>query len=123
MSRSRCPDAGRLQALLQGHLSHQDQASVCAHLEGCAACQNRLEALVASGPFWSQAARHLARGPAGSETALGRLLSRLAAAAPATRLAPTEPPAADRTVAGVTAGVPARLGPYEVLNVLGQGGM
>ena len=55
--RSPCPDRPRLQALLAGALTAQDQQEVSRHVEGCECCQQTLENL--AGSSWAEQARAL----------------------------------------------------------------
>jgi hypothetical protein len=109
-----CPDPARWQGLLQGTLPAAEELALGGHLETCGRCRETLEGLAAAGPAWSAAARHLSGGPAGEDPALRRVLAELEAGAePALDfLSPPEKP-----------GHLGRLGHYEILEVLGRGGM
>jgi putative intracellular protease/amidase len=76
-----CPDARGLKRLIDGRLTWPAEAALTAHLEDCAACQERLEQLAASDPFWERTARNLAGSRTRFPSALDRRLN-LSAAAP-----------------------------------------
>jgi serine/threonine protein kinase len=122
-----CPDAGRWRALLEGTLAGPEQAGLTEHLEGCAACQRALEGLAASGEAWSAAARYLGDEEPPPEQALQQLVTAWRGspnATPLTQAATTQedyllPPLAPPTSAEHLG----RLGPYEVHEVIGRGGM
>src|SRR5262249_54191405 len=117
------PEPARLRELLEGALPEPEQAEVSRHLDTCVNCQNTLENLAAGGvkPVGQ-------RKPEGAvESALARVMAQLKGdsseavtqAGPSGRpeteldfLSPTEQP-----------GSLGKLGPYEVHEVLGRGGM
>ncbi len=118
-------DSYRLRLSLEDRLSDAEQAALATHLETCAACRQELERLAAASQLWGEA--RLLRGEAESS------------ASPTIGLAPgTLEPEEDETGSddGRRAwiefldppdpdqpGTLGRLGPYQVLEVLGQGGM
>src|SRR6516225_1506784 len=130
-----CPDAVRLQDLLDGMLPDGEQADLTGHLDGCPSCQQRLETLAVGGQPWSGVAR-LERWRTGPEPALGRAMAELkqSLASPVRAEPPTED-VPGRSLANdgdvildflspsTILGHLGRFGPYEVLEVLGQGGM
>ncbi len=103
-------DPNRLRSYLDDELSAGDQAELAGHLDHCAACQEALEKLAAGTRLWDDL-----RG-------LGRTAEPRTPGLPTDRradgkveldfLAPSE----NRESLG-------RLGPYEIIGVLGQGGM
>lgn len=120
-----CPQPTRLQELLQGKLPHEEQAEVTRHLDTCSDCQNTLEQLAVGGQAPAPL-EHL-RQPSAAETALRRAMAQLkgdVSEAP-TQTGPTTgraseldflaPPERPDTLG--------RLGPYDVVGVVGQGGM
>ncbi|HVK07974.1 MAG TPA: protein kinase [Gemmataceae bacterium] len=121
---SQCPDARRWGDLLDRPVGDPVADELTAHLETCAACQRTLDRLTAGDASWPDAAGVLEQGP---RPELRRAIERLKAAGEAGRdtIAPTTVvddrlpflrPSADPEHLG-------RLGPYEVLGVLGRGGM
>jgi WD40 repeat protein len=128
-----CPDSAQLLRLLDGELPQAEQAALTRHLDGCARCQRAVEELASGGRSWSETATHLsAEQPGGEyEPALCRAVKELAGGGPdPTRADPTT---ADAPVAGddglsflAPSDKPGRLGRldhYEVLEVVGRGGM
>jgi hypothetical protein len=119
-----CPDPGRWGELLDGRLPEPAAGALSAHLEACPACQGLLERLTAGEAGWAEAARALDERP---RPALRQAIERLKAetevgldtAGPDPTGTPTLPflrPSADPEHLG-------RLGLYEVLGVIGRGGM
>jgi serine/threonine protein kinase len=113
-----CPDVRNLQALLEDAAPGSDSGELLGHLETCANCQHTLESLAADPGAWDDAVEGLANGLV-QETALRHMVERLqgedfAAAVrhEITFLRPTDKP-----------GLLGLFGPYEVLEVVGQGGM
>jgi hypothetical protein len=115
-----CPDVSHLQRLLDGLLADQDQGELNAHLSECPACQERLDELIAGQGFWSDVARNLKS--AHSEIEAGT----------ATRFAARPGEASDQADDDLTleflqqSDKPdslGRLAHYEVLEVIGRGGM
>jgi len=121
-----CPPEEQLRELIDGTLADDLQAQVQSHVDDCAACQQRLEALVAGSESWDAAVGHLkADSPRADETILSDAIKRMkddqfiesgaCATGPSNTidfLAPTDHP-----------GSMGRLGNYEVTEVVGQGGM
>lgn len=118
-----CPERSDLEGMLEGTLPPADQTVVSLHLERCATCQTKFEELAGAG-------RLVPEGPlAGDgqeETALLRVMERLvegradAGGSEATGgddaelpfLAPSDKP-----------DCLGQLGPYEILGIIGRGGM
>ncbi len=103
-------DPNRLRSYLDDELDARGQAELAGHLDHCAECRAALERLAAGTQLWDDL-RGLGRTPGG---------------------ATPEPPTGFGTGPGVELGFLApserpdslgRLGPYEIIGVLGQGGM
>jgi serine/threonine protein kinase len=117
---SRCPSSQRLQDWLAERLAGLEAAAVEAHVESCAACQQRLEELTGN-------AARTAPEPEGRDGSGGDFLRRLEQAPPtiarvapeldgeAALILPTLDAAAERG--------PSAVAGYEVLEELGRGGM
>jgi serine/threonine protein kinase len=121
---SPCPDAGRWGELLDSRLPEPTANALTSHLEDCSGCQRTLDRLTASESTWAEDARELAERP---RPALRKAIAQLKAdtevgldtagpAAPGTQTLPFLKPPTDPAHLG-------RLGPYEVVKVLGRGGM
>jgi WD40 repeat protein/serine/threonine protein kinase len=128
-----CPDPSRLARLLDGELSQSEQDELTRHLDACPRCQRAVEELASGGRSWSEVAAHLgAEEPGGEpEPALARAVRELAGGCPdQTRTDATtadEPAGSDGDLSFLAPsdkpGHIGRLGHYEVLEVVGRGGM
>jgi eukaryotic-like serine/threonine-protein kinase len=114
-----CPQADLWQQLLEGTGSAQLRAELSGHLESCPSCQQTLEELAADRNAWDGVARVLGNTEKAAEPALREVMAKLKgeeADQPATVsldfLSPTDRP-----------GVLGRIGNYDVVEVIGQGGM
>jgi serine/threonine-protein kinase len=121
-----CPSIGHLKEFLAERLRSNERTELAGHLEGCAACQHRVEGLTAGQRSWPFMARKLSQHPPAPEPALRKLMDRLkedkeeetrdepvfAADLPLNFLSPTDKP-----------GQLGRLERYEVLEEIGRGGM
>jgi serine/threonine protein kinase len=122
-----CPEPGSLKALIDGALPPQEETLLSAHLDTCVRCQQALEGLVADSDSWADLPRRLSPAMPQPETALRQALARVTKD---TQAADTQ---ADATAWGdlppdfldppAEPGHLGRLGPYEVLSLLGRGGM
>ena len=108
-----CADDAALEALVSGSLAPDRERVLEAHLGGCAACRDRLDALAASPESWSTVREQLSAGAEadGDDAdavppipALASLIQKI--------LAPSD----DDRMLG-------RLGPYEITGIIGSGGM
>jgi eukaryotic-like serine/threonine-protein kinase len=99
-------DPNRLRGLLEDRLPEEEQSALTDHLEVCEGCRDELERLAATSRFWAEARRlnGAAKGVVGVDDLQEEDVIGL--------LDPPEQP-----------GSLGRLGPYEVLGVLGRGGM
>jgi WD40 repeat protein/serine/threonine protein kinase len=148
MTQSSCPDPGTLVQLLDGELSQQEQADLTRHLDRCPRCQQAVQDLASGGKSWQETAVHLRDEPpaSGREPALEQVVAQLAgqsgldrthaealASGPAAPVAEPEATRAETTVEGVEIlgflgpstrpGHLGRLGHYEVMQMVGKGGM
>jgi formylglycine-generating enzyme required for sulfatase activity len=118
---STCPDRHQLQSLLSGALPDAEQDALTEHIEACESCQKTLDVLAANSR--EEQARHLGDPPAPPEPGLEQVMRN--ALGEETQAADT-PAAADETLAFLAPpGEPGhlgRLGHYEVLELVGQGG-
>jgi serine/threonine protein kinase/DNA-directed RNA polymerase subunit RPC12/RpoP len=120
MTQPTCPDVHSWQDLLEGGGAGREPDELAHHLEACAACQHTLETLAAEPAVWEDAARALGeqQGQAGREPALQDLVERLKR---------EQPPAVEEDLSFLRPadkpGLLGLLGPYEVREVIGRGGM
>ncbi len=120
----RC-DPNRLRLLLDDELPEEGQIELAEHIERCPSCRRRLESLAADAELWGQVGQML-RGEAEGESPTAVLPGRGGAGgeelrglkAPASGGPPLDflSPADDPQKLG-------RLGPYEIVEVIGSGGM
>jgi serine/threonine-protein kinase len=122
-----CPELARLRELLAGTLPPQTQATLAGHLDTCVDCQRTLEGLAAGPQPLATVARALAEEPAAAGPGLRRAMADLKGE---TSEAPTQAGPVPTGVAGLPPLAPSeqpghlgRLGPYEVLEEIGRGGM
>jgi len=128
------PEKQRLADYVSGRLPETEATSVASHLNECRECETTIQAMESKSDTIASVLNQ--QGPAdpyGSETELRRVVEKVAklattpgaavpgAAVPgaATPGAATPRPAADK----VSTKAPIRLGPYELLTKLGEGGM
>ena len=128
-----CPGVDELRRLLHEELADGAQQAIETHLESCATCQRALERMAAAAPSWDQAARHLASADAPTEAALAKAVDELENSGNGPRT-----PADDQTQGearpdaareftylerSATPGHLGRLDHYEIIEVIGRGGM
>jgi WD40 repeat protein len=122
---STCPDTTQLKDLLDGNLPDQQQLELNSHLENCPACQQNLESLAAGKETWSGAAEKLSDSAETPEAGLRRVIE--ASKKDAQSATEAEAPVADVPLDFLDPpqdpGHLGRLGHYEVLEVIGRGGM
>jgi serine/threonine protein kinase len=118
----RCPERAQWQNLLAGGLSPDAQATLTGHLDTCVNCQQTLEALASAFP-----AQPLGQESAPLESALCRAMAELKNEASEAR---TQPGPVALSTAHLPFLIPSdqpghlgRLGPYEILEEIGRGGM
>jgi serine/threonine-protein kinase len=103
----------RLGEFLHDRLPEDHRQEVEAHLLACPGCQERLDHLAGGEPWWSEVQRYLGDiGSTRASTAGDRPLARTTEGIDLDFLQPPDDPRAL-----------GRLGPYEVLGVIGRGGM
>ena len=121
-----CPTTEQLKDLINGSLPESDQLTTQEHVDGCSACQQTLESLVAGSESWDSALGHLRDEPAqAQEPVLSDAIQRMKSEEFVDSayqnwmsnnsldfLTPSDQP-----------GSIGKLGPYEVTEVVGQGGM
>jgi serine/threonine protein kinase len=119
---SKCPDPVRWGDLLDNRLPEPVASTLVSHLEGCAGCQSTLERLTAGEPTWVDAARAFDERP---RPALRRAMDQLKAEGEIGQdtAGPTTIATLPFLRPSAIAGHLGRLGSYEVLGVIGRGGM
>src|SRR5260370_276874 len=120
---STCPDSEQLRKLVGGHVSPEEYAALAQHIDGCPSCQAALERLGAGSDSWSGIAEQL---NAAMDPALANIMDKLQADPQAT--AAEEPRHDDEVILDFLDppeqhGHLGRLGHYEVIEVVGKGGM
>jgi serine/threonine protein kinase/formylglycine-generating enzyme required for sulfatase activity/Flp pilus assembly protein TadD len=131
MQPSSCPGDAELAAFAAGELGSKGTERVAAHVDQCSACSTRLDGMEHAPDAMEQAIRRGTRQSriAGDTSALDASVQLTADAAP---LAPPTPGAAAATGPAVdwpatvrgdeSEGAGARIGPYKLLQLLGEGG-
>ncbi len=133
---SPCPDRSRLEALLDGDLSAEEQASLESHLKTCEICRAKLDALTGQVGLLSDSGRReiSEEQEPSSDAALRGAMSHLKAAGPHSEVDSAEMPTAAEHpgVEGISldfldpptqAHCLGQLGEYEITGVVGHGGM
>ncbi len=103
-------DANRLRRFLEKTPDEDEQAAVAAHLDDCASCRERLEAMAAGGSWWAEL-RRFAPGQTHTHLPIPGQQAHASIEPPDF----LDPPDAD--------GFLGRFGPYQVIEVVGRGGM
>src|SRR5438132_594072 len=121
---SSCPSPARLKAFLEGKVPDNE---VSDHVEACERCQDRMELLLAGKEPWSGVPRHVGGSPATQDLALKRAIENLKASTSKESPQDAVPPASNEGLDFLSPsdqpGHLGRLGHYEVLQVIGRGGM
>lgn len=121
-----CPDAKRLQELLDGELPRSDEAEVIQHLNHCEACPPRLEALAAGDFPLAESVRVLSRELPPADSAYWPAFQQFRQGLGGTADFPSDPSGdfnLDFLAPSDQPGHLGRLGHYDVLKVIGHGGM
>ena len=123
-----CPNAARLQGLLAGKLPETDQAELTGHLDSCTGCQQSLEEMAAGNESWPEQLRGVDRERPPSDSAYWAALRELEQDTGRTEaLAPSAAPAAAPSLDFLSPaegpGYIGRLSHFDVVEVIGQGGM
>jgi serine/threonine-protein kinase len=124
-----CPAEDELRQLVEETLPLASQQALQVHLETCAACQEALDHLAAAGPSWDRAAVLLGSAPEPTDPALQQVVASLESDAPhgaETQAETSTDPLRVELGFLAPSAEPAhlgRLGHYEVLDIVGRGGM
>jgi tRNA A-37 threonylcarbamoyl transferase component Bud32 len=121
-----CPNETELRKLIDGRATADEQAALAQHLDGCAACRATLDRLGGGRDSWDEDAKHLGVAEP-AEPALAAAMDQLQADAGRNETAAEPTSGADCSLEFLappeTPGHLGRLGHYEILEVVGQGGM
>ena len=122
-----CPPPDQLAGLIQNDLSTDKQAALAEHVGGCTGCQRKLDALATTGdPALSEVVRHIDRDDPPHDSAFWKALSNaehaLTAAYPGESATPSDLKL-DFLKPSDTPGAIGRLGRFDILRVIGRGGM
>src|SRR5262245_23303926 len=121
-----CPTAAELKKLVDGSATPDEQGALAQHLDGCPKCQAALDQLAGTRDSWSEVAKQLAQ-PAAPDSALANAMDQLAADVGPTIASPERLPNLDCKLDFLDppekAGQLGKLAHYEVMEVIGQGGM
>src|SRR5882672_6769186 len=120
-----CPDSAQLRKLVDGSATPEEQAALAQHLTGCPNCQMALERLSSTRDSWADMAQQLADRPV-AEPALANAIHRLEADAGRMETAEHQPVDAanlDFLDPPEKPGQLGKLAHYEVVELIGRGGM
>ncbi len=130
---SACPSDLMLQDLLDDGLPEDEQAELTAHLDDCDECRSRLEEAAGGPDVWSAASRNLRQDKLAVGSNLQGFADTLEAMKGTTQSIPLERGPARRDEQGdekfdflqpcAKSDRIGRLGPYEIIEVVGRGGM
>ena len=112
-----CLQASQVDSLLQGNLTPEEYESAQDHLELCESCRARVEATIGPEQWWSDVQSVLLNSRTGSSSQRNASSSDAEPNEPsAAKLLDLLGPTDDPNMLG-------RIGPYEIIGLLGQGGM
>ena len=117
-----CPETERLRDLLDGMTSESDQAGLTRHLDCCPGCQQRLEMLAVGGTLPAGIAR-LGRWRSEAGPGLAHAITALTCQDSLDTPPAEDEPILDFLTPSEQRGSMGRFGPYEILDILGHGGM
>ena len=126
MSRETCRHSQQLSQLVDEKLAVSAKTQLEAHLETCDVCQRALDQLVDKDETAARARRHLRQSTPVSDPALQGVMHRIRSASDLTHIpesVPVEDFAVDYLRPAEDADALGRLGPYQVSEVIGRGGM
>jgi eukaryotic-like serine/threonine-protein kinase len=122
-----CPDSAELKELLDGTLPEKEQAELNSHLETCPFCQHSLEGLVAGKESWSGAAQQLSQNEQRPEAGLERVMEEIKNEGQSRQTEADSPPGDEIPLDFLSPPENpehlGRLGHYDVVEVIGRGGM
>jgi WD40 repeat protein/serine/threonine protein kinase len=120
-----CPETERLEELLAGELPARERDEVATHLEGCPHCQDRVEQLLADDSVLTWQRTMAARAAPGPPDDFLKSMMHLVPliATSAISLADTNGAPASGAARREPEPCPTQVGGYEVVGVLGRGGM
>ena len=127
MKMTTCPEPEELRQLLDSSLAEQRQQECTEHLDACECCQAKLEEIATEGTHLSQVCKHLDQGKPEATSAYWPALKALDAGAPLATA--RRPPARQRELSldflapASDAAYLGRLGQFDVMRVVGRGGM
>ncbi|MBC7817358.1 MAG: serine/threonine protein kinase, partial [Planctomycetaceae bacterium] len=113
LARTQACDHERLRSLLDGDLPEPVEAEAASHVELCETCRQQLETLAAEDCWWRETRELLSVGWVSDPTAFAHdRVERVGSETQPTFLAPSDNPA-----------MLGRLGEFDVLEIIGRGGM